>query len=263
LKKGIYIIPNSITLCGMTLGFYAILSALKGASSSGADAVGHFRYAALAILFANIPDALDGWVARLTNSSSRFGLQLDSLSDMVTFGVAPAVLIFSWGLGPLTPHRLAWAASLIYVFCAALRLARFNVQVDTAESRSFTGMPTPSAATIVSSGVLLCIEESVEFAWRPHCFLALTFLLAMLMVSNIRYHSLKELNKLKKKSFWVLVAAAVLLVLMLVNPPMTIFFASALYLVSGLVEAVFRLPHRHRGLPPPAAPPAKPGGLRP
>ncbi|MEI8243519.1 MAG: CDP-diacylglycerol--serine O-phosphatidyltransferase, partial [bacterium] len=151
MRKGIYIIPNSITLCGMTLGFYSILSSLKGFSSTGAEASAHFSYAASAILFANIADALDGWVARLTNSTSKFGVQLDSLSDLLTFGAAPAVLAFSYCLYDL--GRGGWAVPLFFVLCAAMRLARFNVQSDSAECRHFTGMPTPSAATILSSGI--------------------------------------------------------------------------------------------------------------
>ena len=234
VRKGIYIIPNSITLCGMTLGFYAILSALKG----------DFTYAAWFILLANISDALDGWVARLTNSTSKFGVQLDSLSDMLTFGAAPAVLIFCWGFPTLTPHRIGWAVSLFFVLCAALRLARFNVQADTAESRSFTGMPTPSAATILTSGILVCIEEPLHYTWLPYFFLGLVFLLGLLMVSNVRYHSLKELNKLKKKPFWVLVVVAIIVFLIQINPPRTIFIASFLYLLSDLVEALIRLRYR-------------------
>ena len=247
MKKGIYIIPNSITLCGMTLGFYSILSSLKG----------DYSYAVWAILFANIADALDGWVARLTNSTSKFGVQLDSLSDMLTFGAAPAILVFSWGFPTLTPHRLGWAVSLFFVLCAALRLARFNVQVDTAECRSFTGMPTPSAATILTSGILVCLEEHLEYTWLPYVFLGLVFLLGLLMVSNVRYHSLKELNKLKKKPFWVLVMVAVMVLLILVNPAKTIFIASSLYLFSGLLEALYRLRHKRGG------PAAKPGPAAP
>ena len=179
MKKGIYIIPNSITLCGMTLGFYSMLSSVKG----------EFGYAAKAILFANIADALDGWVARKTNSTSKFGVQLDSLSDMVTFGAAPAVLAFSWSLQNL--ERVGWAVPLFFVLCAALRLARFNVQVDSAESRCFTGMPTPSAATILSSGIWVCIENRIQFTGLGYIFLGLTLLLGLLMVSTIRYLSLK------------------------------------------------------------------------
>jgi len=250
MRKGIYIIPNSITLCGMTLGFYSILSSLKG----------DFAYAAWAILFANISDALDGWVARLTNSTSKFGVQLDSLSDMLTFGAAPAILVFSWGLHEL--GRGGWAVSLFFVLCASLRLARFNVQVDNAECRSFTGMPTPSAATILSSGILVCIEDQIRFHGLDYVFLGLALLLGLLMVSTVRYHSLKEVMKMKgKKPFWALGVVVAIVVLILVNPPRTIFIASSLYLLSGLVEAAFRFRRRRPPLPPPARPgPAVSGG---
>jgi len=241
LKKGIYIIPNSITLCGMTLGFYSILASLKG----------EFSYAAEAILFANITDALDGWVARKTNSTSKFGVQLDSLSDMVTFGAAPAVLAFSWSLHSL--EQVGWAVPLFFVLCAALRLARFNVQVDTAESRFFTGMPTPSAATILSSGIWLCIEDQIKFKGLGFLFLGLTILLGLLMVSTVRYHSLKEVMMMKgKKPFWALVVVAIIVILIVHYPSHTIFIASFLYLLSGLIEAVYRL--RYPRIPPSAKP---------
>jgi len=261
VKKGIYLIPNSITLCGMTLGFYSILSSLKGAAcAADAQAAGYFSYAAWAILFANISDALDGWVARLTNSTSKFGMQLDSLSDMVTFGVAPAILIFSWGLHEL--GRGGWAVSLFFVLMAALRLARFNVQVDNAESRSFTGIPTPSAATILASGILVCIEDRIQFPWLEYAFLGLALLLGLLMVSTVRYHSLKEVMKLKgKKPFWILPVVVIIVVLILINPPRTILIASCLYLISGLAEDAFRRLNPRRAPQPlrPAPPPA-PGG---
>jgi len=261
LRKGIYIIPNSITLCGMTLGFYSILSSLKGFSAPNAEAIGYFTYAAWAILFANIADALDGWVARLTNSTSKFGVQLDSLSDMLTFGAAPAILVFSWCLHEL--GRGGWAVALFFVLCAALRLARFNVQVDNAECRSFTGIPTPSAATILSSGILVCIEDQIRFRGLDYIFLGLALLLGLLMVSTVRYHSLKEAMTMKgKKPFWALVVVAIIVFLILVNPPRTIFIASFLYLLSGLIEAAYRL--RHKRVPPPAKPtPAAPAGIRP
>jgi len=257
VRKGIYIIPNSITLCGMTLGFYSILSALKGFSTPGAAAAGYFAYAAWAILFANIADALDGWVARLTNSTSKFGVQLDSLSDMLTFGAAPAILVFSWSLHEL--GRGGWAVSLFFVLCAALRLARFNVQVDNAECRSFTGLPTPSAATILSSGILVCIEDQIQFHGLDYIFLGLVLLLGLLMVSTVRYHSLKEVMTMKgKKPFWALVVVAIIVFLILVNPPRTIFIASSLYLISGLLEAVYR--GRRRRTPPAKPAPVVPGG---
>ena len=123
----------------MFCGFYAILASLKG----------HYIYSAWAILIANVFDGLDGWVARLTHSTTRFGIELDSLSDLVAFGIAPAVLIYSWALQSF--GRLGWGAAFLFVICGALRLARFNVQMGSAESKSFTGMPIPGAATVMAS----------------------------------------------------------------------------------------------------------------
>ena len=243
MRKGIYIIPNSITLCGMTLGFYSILTSLKGFAATGTVATDHYIYAASAILLANITDALDGWVARRTNSTSKFGVQLDSLSDMLTFGAAPAVLVFSWSLQNL--ERIGWAVPLFFALCAALRLARFNVQAESAECRHFTGMPTPSSATILSSGILLCIQDQIQFKGLGYLFLGLTLLLGLLMVSTVRYHSLKEVMAMKgKKPFWALVVVAIIVLLIVVNPHRTIFIASFLYLLSGLLEAAYRLRYR-------------------
>ncbi|MEW6214507.1 MAG: CDP-diacylglycerol--serine O-phosphatidyltransferase, partial [Nitrospirota bacterium] len=137
MRKGIYILPNTLTLCGMFCGFYSILVALKG----------DYLHAAWAIMIANIFDGLDGWVARLTHSTTRFGIELDSLSDLVAFGVAPSVMLYKWALTPF--GRVGWATAFLFVACGALRLARYNVQMGSTESRSFTGMPTPGAATIV------------------------------------------------------------------------------------------------------------------
>lgn len=139
MRKGIYILPNSLTLCGMFMGFYSILSSLKG----------DYIHASYAIIIAMIFDGLDGWVARLTNSTTKFGIELDSLSDLVAFGVAPSVLLYKWALFPF--NRIGWAAAFLFMACGALRLARYNVQMGSTESKAFTGMPIPAAATIVSS----------------------------------------------------------------------------------------------------------------
>ena len=142
-KKGVYLLPNTLTLCGMFSGFYAILSAING----------DFLYSAWAIILANIFDGLDGWIARLTNTSTRFGIELDSLSDLVAFGVAPSVLMYKWVLAPF--DRVGWAAAFLFVACGALRLARFNVQTGAPGSKAFKGMPIPAAATILASIVIL------------------------------------------------------------------------------------------------------------
>ncbi|MBI4698481.1 MAG: CDP-diacylglycerol--serine O-phosphatidyltransferase [Nitrospirae bacterium] len=224
MRKGIYLLPNTLTLCGMFCGFYAILAAFKG----------HYVYGAWAILIANIFDALDGWVARLTHTTTRFGIELDSLSDLVSFGVAPAVLIYSWALKSF--GRLGWGAAFIFVICGALRLARFNVQMGSTESKSFTGMPIPGAATIMASSVLFYNEVWGELIGKNYLMLVLPFLLAALMVSTLRYHGLKEIDPKRRKPFWILVAVVAFIWLILMFPEYVIFIFSMSYMFWGIIE---------------------------
>jgi CDP-diacylglycerol--serine O-phosphatidyltransferase len=224
MRKGIYVLPNTLTLCGMFCGFYAILSSFKG----------HFVIAAWAILIANIFDGLDGWVARLTNSTTRFGVQLDSLSDLVAFGVAPGVLIYSWGLQPF--GRIGWGAAFLFVICGALRLARYNVQMGSEESKAFVGLPIPGAGTVVASLVLFYSEIWGGLAGRNFFVLLLPVLLAGLMVSTLRFHGLKEIDFKTRKPFWLLVAIVVAIVLILMYPEEIIFLFAITYVMSGLVE---------------------------
>lgn len=260
MKKGIYLLPNTITLCGMTCGFYAITSAVRGFSSAtinpaSPEAVMYFTHAAWAILIANIFDALDGWIARLTNSSSKFGVQLDSLSDLLTFCAASAVLVYSWRLYEMTKY--GWGVSLFFVLCGALRLARYNIQADTAESRTFTGMPTPAAATILASGALFCLDPDRQFhsTYEAPALLILTLLLGFLMVSTIRYHSAKEIMMKQRKPFWWLVIVAGFLLLLRLYPTEVIFTCSILYMLSGLVEeGIRRLLHLNPHRKPPINP---------
>jgi len=224
VKKGVYLLPNGLTLCGMFLGFYSVLASFKG----------DYTVAAWSIIGAGVFDGLDGWVARLTNTTSRFGIQLDSLSDLVAFGVAPSVLFFSWTLKDF--GRLGWAAAFLIIACGALRLARFNVQMDTAESKSFTGMPIPSAAGILAATVLFHSDVFQSVPGRNILYLLLAFGLAFLMVSTIRYHSAKEVNLRQRKPFWILVVFVGIFALILINPPVVLFLMGMLYMVSGVVE---------------------------
>lgn len=228
MKKGIYLLPNSITLCGMSCGFYSILASFKG----------HFEIAVWGILIANIFDGLDGWIARLTNSTTRFGIQLDSLSDLVAFGIAPAVLVYSWGLQHLSGlvGRIGWGVSFFFVMCGALRLARYNVQMDTAECKAFTGMPIPAAATVAASFVLFSLEFLDDLFIKNYIALLLVFILGLLMVSTIRYHSLKEINLKGRKSFKFLVLFAFTFMLVYINPPIVIFLFSVSYMILGISE---------------------------
>ncbi|MFA4917774.1 MAG: CDP-diacylglycerol--serine O-phosphatidyltransferase [Thermodesulfovibrionales bacterium] len=234
MRKGIYLLPNTLTLCSMLLGFYSILSTLKG----------NYVYAAWAILFATIFDGLDGWVARLTNSTTKFGIELDSLSDLVSFGVAPAVLMYKWALVPF--GRIGWAAAFWFMACGALRLARYNVQMGSTESKSFTGMPIPGAATIIASLVLFYHEMSDIPPGKNILILGLTVLLAFLMVSTLKYHGAKEIDFRQRKPFWILVAFVLGLTIIVMHPPISLFLFAMIYLLGGIIENVYLFYKRRR-----------------
>lgn len=233
-KKGVYLLPNSLTLCGMFCGFFAILSAING----------DYLNAAWAIILANIFDGLDGWIARLTNTATRFGVELDSLSDLVAFGVAPAVMMYKWALMPFA--RFGWAAAFLFVACGALRLARFNVQTGAPGSKAFKGMPIPAAATVLSSIVIFYYEFWTGQPDKQVFFPVITILLALLMVSTLRYHGLKEIDFREKKPFWVLVVFVIILFIMLIHPSTAIFIFAMIYLVWGIIENILLFMRRRR-----------------
>ena len=227
MRKGIYILPNTLTLCGMFMGFYSILASLKGL----------YVDASWAIIIAMIFDGLDGWVARLTHSTTKFGIELDSLSDLVAFGVAPAVMLFKWNLASY--GRIGWSAAFLFMACGALRLARYNVQMGSAESKSFTGMPIPGAATIVATMVIFYYEIWEKAPAKNIYILLLTFILAVLMVSTLRFHGAKEINFSKRKPFWILVAIVVSFALIVMHPPIALFVFAMIYLFGGIIENIF------------------------
>ena len=233
-KKGVYLLPNALTLCGMFSGFFAIVSAING----------DFLYAAWAIVIANIFDGLDGWIARLTNTSTRFGIELDSLSDLVAFGVAPGVMMYKWVLSPF--GRLGWAAAFLFVACGALRLARFNVQTGAPGSKAFKGMPIPAAATILASIVIFYYDFWTGVPDKNAFFPIVTIVLALLMVSTLRYHGLKEMDFRERKPFWALIACVIILFIMLVDPTRAIFIFAMGYLIWGLIENIYLFIRRKR-----------------
>ena len=226
MKKGIYILPNTLTLCGLFCGFYSILAALKG----------DYVIAAWAIMVANIFDGLDGWVARLTSSTTRFGIELDSLSDLVAFGVAPAVILYKWSLASF--GRVGWAAAFLFVACGALRLARYNIQMGSSESRSFTGMPIPGAATMIATLVIFYYEKWDTVPDKNYFILIFTIFLSMLMVSTLRFHGIKELDLSKRKPFWILVAIVMVLFVIVMHPQIALFLFAMIYLIGGLIENI-------------------------
>jgi CDP-diacylglycerol--serine O-phosphatidyltransferase len=234
MKKGIYILPNTLTLCGMFLGFYSIIAALRG----------DYLQAAWAIMLAMVFDGLDGWVARLTHSTTRFGIELDSLSDLVSFGVAPAVMLYQWALGDF--GRVGWACAFIFMACGALRLARYNVQMGSTESKAFTGMPIPAAATIVASTVIFYYEIRDHDPERNLFILLLTLLLAALMVSTLRYHGAKEIDFRKRKPFWILVAVVVVFAIMVIHKEIALFVFAMLYIFGGIIENIILFYRKRR-----------------
>ena len=221
-RKGIYLLPNLLTTGAMFGGFYAILASINGS----------YETAVLAIYVAGLFDMLDGRVARLTNTQSDFGVQYDSLSDMVSFGIAPAIVCFNWILHEV--GKIGWAAAFIYASCAALRLARFNTQAATSDKRYFLGLASPAAAGVV-----------VGLVWSFHTFqdntgLALvasiiTALSGLLMVSNFKYLSFKELDMRGKVPFMVILAVAMGFAIITIDPPRILLLMAIVYALSGPV----------------------------
>ena len=228
LRKGVYILPNLITTAGLFAGFYSIISSLHG----------DFLVAAIAIMAANVFDALDGRVARVTNTTSRFGIEYDSLCDLVAFGVAPGLLVYCWALEPW--GTFGWLAASLYVTCGALRLARFNVQLDNVEKRHFIGLPIPAAAEVVASTVMLYYFFGGEGATFRHLIvLVMVYALAGLMVSNFRYFSFKEIDIHHRQPFWVLLVVILALKLLIAEPQICLFAIFILYAASGPARSLW------------------------
>ena len=245
MRKGIYVLPNLITLLSMFSGFYSIIASLNS----------DYERAAWAIMIASIFDVLDGWVARMTHTATRFGIEIDSLSDVISFGVAPGVLVYTWTLSSF--GKVGWVGSFFLVACAALRLARFNVQMGGAEKKHFTGLPTPASALVIASTVVayqeiieilehLQLVRLADVVGKDYWVLALTFLLAGLMVSNITYHSLKEANLKERRPFGILVVIVAFLALVAYHPALVLFFVSITYVAIGLAEALYGLLKRRK-----------------
>lgn len=227
LRRGVYVLPSLITTAGLFAGFYAIIASMRG----------DFLHAAIAIMAANVFDVLDGRVARVTKSTSQFGVEYDSLSDLVAFGVAPGILVYRWALEPW--GSWGWLAASLYVTCGALRLARFNVQYDNVEKRHFIGLPIPAAAEMIASTVLLYYFFGGEGAAHKRLVLLLVvYALAGLMVSNIRYFSFKELHIHRRQPFWVLVSVIILLNLLIAEPQLFLFSGFFLYAASGPIRSL-------------------------
>jgi CDP-diacylglycerol--serine O-phosphatidyltransferase len=232
MKNGIYLLPNLFTTGNLLCGFSSVVASING----------QYVQAAIAILIAVLLDGLDGKVARMTNSASAFGVEYDSLADVLSFGMAPCLLLYAWTLHFM--GYVGWFAAGIFVICGALRLARFNVQVMTVPHTYFTGLPIPAAAGVVASAVLLSHQlygalESVEPGWQFSIVITVVCL-ALLMVSNVRYESLKRLQLRRAHMIPLIVVLIVILLISALMPALALFLIFFGYALSGPIEALMR-----------------------
>lgn len=256
-RRGIYWLPNLFTIVALFAGFYAIVQAMNG----------RFEHAAIAIFVAMVFDGLDGRVARLTHTQSAFGAELDSLSDMVSFGVAPALVVYVWALkdfstmksvgviGPWLTTKLGWIAAFVYCACAALRLARFNTTLNVTDKRFFQGLPSPAAACLIAGLVWAMNEHQIKGADVRWLAWGLTVFAGLTMVSNLKFYSGKDINLRKSVPFSVVVAIAMGMIFLITfssTLPEMLFILFAAYGCSGYVIWAWELIRGRSGAPPSA-----------
>ncbi|CEK09674.1 CDP-diacylglycerol--serine O-phosphatidyltransferase [Legionella hackeliae] len=224
--SGIYLLPNLFTTASLFAAFYSIVASLKA----------QYEAAVIAIFIGMLADGLDGRIARLTNTQTAFGAQYDSLSDMVTFGVAPALLLYSWNLQKL--GKVGWLVAFMYTAAVALRLARFNIQVETADKRYFQGLACPPSAAIVSALVWFCYQNQLTHFIIAVITAVIAIIAAILMVSNVRYYSFKEIDFKGKVPFLYLLVMVILFVAIAANPSVVLFTGFVIYALSGPIQTL-------------------------
>jgi CDP-diacylglycerol--serine O-phosphatidyltransferase len=235
MRKGIFLLPNLFTTAALFCGFYAIIAAMAG----------RFEVAAIAIFLAGLLDGLDGRVARLTNTQSAFGAEYDSLSDMVSFGVAPALVVYLWSLVHLREvsafmGKLGWLAAFIYATATALRLARFNTQIGVADKRYFQGLASPAAAAVVMGMVWVCESYHIIGEDVTYAALVLTTTAGALMVSRFSYYSFKDLDLRERVPFVTLLGAVLVFVFLSIETATVLFSFFFAYMMSGPIVSLFR-----------------------
>lgn len=240
-RRGIYLLPNLLTTGTMFAGFYGIIAAIDG----------NYVPAVIAVFVAALLDGMDGRLARLTRTESEFGKQYDSLADLVAFGMAPALIVYQWGLASLASYgwawgKLGWLAAFLYAVAAALRLARFNVMPKTADRRFFEGLPSPSAAGLVMSMVWLAVQLDWDGITALAFSAAMTVFAAALMVSRLAYYSFKEINARGRISFTYAFVIPLIFVLIALDPPKVCFAIGLLYALSGIVVGLWRRQRRYQ-----------------
>ncbi|MDD5233595.1 MAG: CDP-diacylglycerol--serine O-phosphatidyltransferase [Syntrophales bacterium] len=232
MKKGIYVLPNLFTTASLFAGFYSIVASFNE----------DYLKAAYAIMIALILDGLDGRMARMTNTTSKFGTEYDSLSDLISFGVAPAVLAYTWALYPF--GKWGWIASFLFMTCGALRLARFNVQIGVIDKSVFNGLPIPAAAIVLASFVILYFFLGGAGDFTHISILIGMVVLALLMVSSIKYYSFKDLNYFVRKPFMSFILIVCILAVVVAEPQITIFTFTFGYAVSGPMWTLVKIVKR-------------------
>jgi CDP-diacylglycerol--serine O-phosphatidyltransferase len=220
--SGIYLLPNLLTTASLFSAFYSIVASMKG----------QYEAAVIAMFIGMIADGLDGRIARLTNTQSAFGAQYDSLSDMVTFGVAPSILLYNLLLNQL--GKIGWLVAFVYTAAVALRLARFNTQLETADKRYFQGLPCPPAAAVMASFSWLCYQNQWEHLTMSLFTVILSLIISFLMVSNLRYYSFKQVDFKGKVPFLYILIMVVLFVAIAADPAVVLFVGFTLYAFSGV-----------------------------
>jgi len=234
-RRGIYLLPNLITTAALFAGFYGIVAATQG----------KFEQASVAIFIAMILDALDGRVARMTNTQTEFGAEYDSLADMGSFGLAPALVMYEWSLSSLvnvsfTLGKLGWLAAFLYVASGALRLARFNTKASNTDKRYFQGLPSPAAAGVVVGFVWACFDNGIAGNNVAMIALPVIVFAGIMMVSNVSYYSFKDIDFHNKVPFMAMLIVVMIFVLAAIDPPITLFGVFFLYSLSGPVISILR-----------------------
>lgn len=224
--RGIYILPNIFTSLNLFFGFYAVIASING----------KFVAASVAIIIGVLFDIMDGKIARATHTTSKFGIEYDSLADLISFGLAPGLMIYLWSLKPL--GRIGWLAAFLFMACGALRLARFNSQMGTVSSDHFVGLPIPAGAGMAATTVLFCHKFGIEGKINPIILLVMLYTLSFLMVSTIRYNSFKKPELFKSMNFNVLVAVILVLIFIAAQPSVAMFILGISYVVSGPVTNI-------------------------
>lgn len=228
MKKGIYLLPNLFTSASLFCGFYSMIASFKE----------HFVPASIAVLVSVIFDGLDGRVARMTNTTSKFGAEYDSLADVIAFGVAPALLAYSWSLSIY--GKWGWIVAFLFVLCGALRLARYNIQIGIIESKVFNGLPIPAAASVIATMVIFFDYVGAEGKFHNLFIMIFVIIISLLMVSSVKYYSFKDMSLLARKPFTIFFWSTILLIIIVAEPEIMFFVIFLGYALSGPVWWVIK-----------------------